>query len=1147
MSSSPPRVTMPTVTPLARTLLSSGAALLIAGGPIQTASAAPPSRLYGVLEAEVVDVFDHSDADDAGPHAAPHRHGTLIWYLRTANARHRLSGPLRGLAVGTTVELRPSGTVPSDEGPALIVAQDGVTPLQSPSPLLAPLPNTTTNVAVLVLDTSDALADYTPEQVHDAWFGTPATSTHNVSEIFAIASYGQHTIEGDVYGPFTINVSTATCNTTGWGDAGDQAAALAGIDLQHYDKVAYILPKSAANACDASAQGQLGGRRSWSYLKNAPSTYAHELGHNFGLMHAALRTSGGGYSEYGDRSDFMGSQLTAVGLHTWHLHEIGWLPAERLVFGAPDATYTVAAAELPPGATSAPHAIVFPALDGASGNLVVSYRQDASALGRNLASSFKRGISIHRVATTFGSNTLLLANLTQVGQSYVEPWGGLVITQGERDISSATFTLARSCARILEPDWVSLDTVSPHTFSLQVTNRACPANTTFDASAVIAPATPLPGWTVSVSPSALQLGSGQTGTFAVTLTPPPGLEVPLHTQNVIGVATATVTSAHDQVAVPVSLRLYYDRVAPNHPSYIGFTRDSDRKITLRWFAYDQDLANFRIYRKKDTGAFTLAATLPGSINTATTWSENVTRGSKYRYYVQSVDVAGNVSPPSLVVGDPETGNLAPVTQPDAIAVTVGAAHTVDVLANDSDPNGDPLSIHAINGFEQFANAQGAAWSGLSVKVIEDRLVIAPSSPGTFTVTYTARDNRGLTATGTLTVSAAPAPPPPCCPPTAVADTFEAQVSTPAIFDVLANDLPSYPGETLTLCKNPFGGYLGTVQRVGDLIAYTPFPGWSGTETFTYAICGDNGESTSSFSVTVRPAAGPPVANAGPDRLLSDGDGDGLEPVTLTGSGHDPDGGAVTLRWLDEDGYELAPGATLDLTLPLGVHTFALEVTDDEDETAYDQVTVTVISNRSPTANAGPDLEVQTTGSTAPVTLSGAASSDLDGHLVAWTWSWSLAGGAQAVRHGVTLSEPFPLGDHLVTLTVTDNGGASASDTVWVRVRSAPLTMRVADLDATRSASGNTWSASVQVLVRDAAGQPVAGATVSATFTGNVNVGCVTATTGWCSVTRSNIHKNTSSVTLAVTQVAKTGLVYDPAANGDPDGDSDGTRIVVLKP
>jgi hypothetical protein len=37
------------------------------------------------------------------------------------------------------------------------------------------------------------------------------------------------------------------------------------------------------------------------------------------------------------------------------------------------------------------------------------------------------------------------------------------------------------------------------------------------------------------------------------------------------------------------------------------------------------------------------------------------------------------------------------------------------------------------------------------------------------------------------------------------------------------------------------------------------------------------------------------------------------------------------------------------------------------------------------------------------------------------------------------------------------------------------------------------------------------------------------------------------VTFTVTDVSKAGMTYNPGANHDPDGDSNGTVIVVSKP
>jgi probable HAF family extracellular repeat protein len=86
----------------------------------------------------------------------------------------------------------------------------------------------------------------------------------------------------------------------------------------------------------------------------------------------------------------------------------------------------------------------------------------------------------------------------------------------------------------------------------------------------------------------------------------------------------------------------------------------------------------------------------------------------------------------------------------------------------------------------------------------------------------------------------------------------------------------------------------------------------------------------------------------------------------------------------------------------------------------------VAGNNPPVAVAGPDQTVDCAGQ---VTLDGSRSSDPDGD--ALTYEWSLGGTvlSKEARWQVSL----PMGTHLVTLTVTDPGGASAQSTLSVRV------------------------------------------------------------------------------------------------------------------
>lgn len=140
-----------------------------------------------------------------------------------------------------------------------------------------------------------------------------------------------------------------------------------------------------------------------------------------------------------------------------------------------------------------------------------------------------------------------------------------------------------------------------------------------------------------------------------------------------------------------------------------------------------------------------------------------------------------------------------------------------------------------------------------------------------------------------------------------------------------------------------------------------------------------------------------------------------------------------------------------------------------------------------------------------------------------------------------------------TKTKTPSPTASASPNATLTVTATPPpgnALHVADLDGTSVPNGATrWDATVTILVVDQNGAPVAGATVSGTWSGGATGAgsCVTDGAGLCSVTRLLIRTTSSSVTFTVGSVSAAGYGYDSGANADPDGDSDGTAIVVNQP
>lgn len=88
-------------------------------------------------------------------------------------------------------------------------------------------------------------------------------------------------------------------------------------------------------------------------------------------------------------------------------------------------------------------------------------------------------------------------------------------------------------------------------------------------------------------------------------------------------------------------------------------------------------------------------------------------------------------------------------------------------------------------------------------------------------------------------------------------------------------------------------------------------------------------------------------------------------------------------------------------------------------------------NQPPTANAGPDKNVTDSNNdgSEPVTLNGSASFDPDGTITTYEWKE----GANTLGTTAVITANLSVGTHNINLTVTDNEGATGTDTVLVNV------------------------------------------------------------------------------------------------------------------
>jgi hypothetical protein len=127
----------------------------------------------------------------------------------------------------------------------------------------------------------------------------------------------------------------------------------------------------------------------------------------------------------------------------------------------------------------------------------------------------------------------------------------------------------------------------------------------------------------------------------------------------------------------------------------------------------------------------------------------LTAGTLYHYRVKSRDAAGNLATSTNFTFTTAAANRAPIAQADSTTTQTGSSVTVNVLANDSDPDGDTLSI------QSFTQPQHGA-----VAQVSGALRYTPTTgyTGSDSFTYTISDGRGGTATATVSLSIQPALP-----------------------------------------------------------------------------------------------------------------------------------------------------------------------------------------------------------------------------------------------------------------------------------------------------------------------------------------------------------------------------------------------------
>ncbi|WP_413495931.1 Ig-like domain-containing protein [Shewanella baltica] len=181
------------------------------------------------------------------------------------------------------------------------------------------------------------------------------------------------------------------------------------------------------------------------------------------------------------------------------------------------------------------------------------------------------------------------------------------------------------------------------------------------------------------------------------------------------------------------------------------------------------------------------------------------------------------------------GNSLPVANPDTAALFWNQSIDVDVLANDTDSDGDTLTVTQVT--SEFGTAVILANQQLSYTPATDFI-------GTDVLVYSITDGKGGTASSELTVVVSGN-----TAPTTVNDSAATDDRTSLLLDVLSND--SDPdGNALTLVSAT--AQQGAVSVESNKLRYIPKAGFDGVDTVSYQISdGLGGEATGQVFITVK--------------------------------------------------------------------------------------------------------------------------------------------------------------------------------------------------------------------------------------------------------------------------------------------------------
>jgi len=422
-------------------------------------------------------------------------------------------------------------------------------------------------------------------------------------------------------------------------------------------------------------------------------------------------------------------------------------------------------------------------------------------------------------------------------------------------------------------------------------------------------------------------------------------------------------------------------------------------------------------------------------NSAVTLVNNLTSGA-YSFQLKVTDNLGDTSVANVkVTVNPAVPNIPPTANAGTDQIITLPANSVTLDGSGSkDPDG---TIATYQWTQLSGPAQGTLASNSSVTTLLSNLVA-----GIYFFQLVVTDNQGAVGIDTTKVIVNPALP--NMPPVANAGA-NFSITLPTSTANLNGSASVDPDGTIvnfawSQVSGPVTATIATPAAVSSGISGLT---QQGIYVFELTVTDNQGATNfDTMAITVNPRVNiPPVANAGNSRTV-------ILPAnsaTLDGSlSYDPDGTIASYTWLQLSGPSSAnitgsgTSSANATNLIAGIYTFQLTVTDNQGASSVANVKITVVPGgaQPPVANAGADQAI--TLPTNSVTLDASASTAFPGSIVAYAWTEKSGPSAVSLTNTVVNAvNNLQAGVYVFALIVTDNNGATGSDSVIITVHPAP--------------------------------------------------------------------------------------------------------------